>query len=58
MSTFRNFRSGKVGVNADIAIVVPAQDIIDTLMDESLVEERDKTLEELRAIRSEESPSS
>jgi len=40
--------SGKVPLNAGVAVVVPAQKIIDTLMQAELVEERDKILEELR----------
>lgn len=38
--------SGKVPINAGIAAVIPAQKIVDTLMQEELVEERDKLKKE------------
>lgn len=38
--------SGKVPINAGMAVVVPAQKIIDTLMLEELVEERNRVLQE------------
>lgn len=41
--------SGKVPVNAGIAVVVPAQKIIDTLMQPELVEERRRVLEQSRS---------
>jgi len=34
--------SGKVPVNAGIAAIIPAQNIVDTLMQEELVEEREE----------------
>jgi hypothetical protein len=40
--------SGNVPVNAGIAVVIPAQKIIDTLMQQELVEERDRLLKELQ----------
>jgi hypothetical protein len=38
--------SGKVPINAGMAVVIPAQKIIDTLMQEALVEERNRILQE------------
>lgn len=43
--------SGKVPLNAGIAVVIPAQKIIDTLMQEELVAERNQILEEHRRRR-------
>jgi hypothetical protein len=40
--------SGKVPLNAGVAMVVPAQEIIDTLMQEELVQERNKIVEQVR----------
>ena len=40
--------SGKVPINAGMALVIPAQKIIDTLMQEEVVEERNRVLQEHR----------
>ena len=42
------YGSGKVPVNAGMAVVVPAQKIIDTLMLPELVEKRERLLGEIR----------
>lgn len=50
--------SGKVPINAGMALVVPAQRIIDTLMEQELAEERRRILEQHRRCKTTPTPDS